>query len=237
MVGYATLRRMSNAGHYNRWIADLLCPYLGQGIVEVGCGIGNMTPYFLGARKVVAFDLLDESAQMVRHMYKEYPNLKVLQGDICAPDIVERIGPQSADTVVSINMLEHVREDRRALANMRRLLEPGGHLLLFVPAGEYLYGSLDRALGHYRRYGRTDLQAKVEGAGFRVVKLHFVNAPGILGWWLNSRLLRRRLLPKGQLRAFNGVARLVARIERRWIPPFGQSLLCVARYDGSGEAE
>jgi 2-polyprenyl-3-methyl-5-hydroxy-6-metoxy-1,4-benzoquinol methylase len=228
-IGHATLRRMASAGHYNSWIFRLFQPYVGDRVVEVGCGIGNMTRYFLGAQRVVAFDLLPEAVQLVRKMYREATNLTAMQGDVCDVDIVRAIAPLRPDTVVSINMLEHVRRDDLALGNMHALLEPGGHLLLFVPAGAYLYGSLDVALGHYRRYERAQLRDLVQAAGFTVVKLHYVNALGVAGWWLNSCVLRRRILPKSQLRAFNRVIRVMARIERRCIPPFGQSLLCIAR--------
>jgi SAM-dependent methyltransferase len=228
-AGHETLRRMADVDRYNSWIYDLIEPFLGRRIVEVGCGIGNMTGYFLRAERLLAFDLLRESVEWVQARYGDRPNLVVHEGDLCDPGFIARSGEESFDTVVSINMLEHVKEDKKGLAHMNRLLVEGGYLLLFVPAGSYLYGSLDRALGHYRRYDRRGLAAAVRGAGFTIAKLHYVNALGVAGWYLNSRLLRKTLLPKGQLGLFNRVAPLLQTIESRIKPPFGQSLLCVAR--------
>jgi SAM-dependent methyltransferase len=228
-AGHETLRRMADVDHYNSWIYDLIEPYLGRRIVEVGCGIGNMTCYFLRAERLLAFDLLPESVEWVRAKYGARPNLAVRQGDLCDPVFITGIADEQFDTVISINMLEHVRDDRKGLAHAHRLLRDGGSLLLFVPAGSYLYGSLDRALGHYRRYDRRGLEALVKGAGFGIERLHYVNALGIVGWFVNSRLLRKEVLPKGQLSLFNRIAPVLQRVESKIRPPFGQSLLCVAR--------
>ena len=232
-AGHETLRRMADVDRYNSWIYDLIEPYIGRSIVEVGCGIGNMTGYFLRAERLLAFDLLPESVEWVRARYGDRPNLVVRQGDLCDADFVARSAEKAFDTVVSINMLEHVKDDKKGLSHMHRLLMKGGYLLLFVPAGSYLYGSLDRALGHYRRYDRRGLAAAVRRAGFTIERLHYVNALGVAGWLINSRILRRTLLPKGQLGLFNRIAPLLQKMESRVKPPFGQSLLCLARKNGS----
>ena len=232
-AGHETLRRMADVDRYNSWIYDMIKPFLGRRIVEVGCGIGNMTGYFLHAERLLVFDLLPESVEWVRSRYGDRPNLVVRQGDLCDPAFIARSAEEPFDTVISINMLEHVKEDKKGLAHMHRLLDDGGYLLLFVPAGSYLYGSLDRALGHYRRYDRRGLAAAVRGAGYTIEKLHYVNALGVAGWYLNSRLLRKTLLPKGQLGLFNRVAPILQKLESRIKPPFGQSLLCIARKAGS----
>jgi len=233
-AGPETLRRMADVDHYNSWIYDLIKPYLGRRIVEVGCGIGNMTGYFLQGEHLLAFDLLPESADWVRRKFGGQVNLAVRQGDLCDPRFIGSLSEGGFDTVISINMLEHVQDDAKGLAHMFNLLDERGHLLLFVPAGSYLYGSLDRALGHYRRYDKRGLRAAVRRAGFRIEKLHYVNALGIVGWFLNSRVLRRELLPTGQLGLFNNLAPVLQRIESKVTPPFGQSLLCVARKEPPG---
>lgn len=224
-----TLRRMADVDHYNSWIYELMRPYIGRRIIEVGCGIGNMTGYFLQAELLLAFDLLPESASWVSEKFQGCDNLIVQQGDVCDEAFIGRVKGHQFDTVVSTNMLEHVEQDARALSHMSRLLVEGGYLLLFVPAGSYLFGSLDVALGHYRRYDKPRLTKLVSDAGLHIEQLCYVNALGVLGWYLNSRILRRQLLPKNQLSAFNALAPLLRRIESRIPPPFGQSLLCVAR--------
>ncbi len=235
-VGRETLRRMASVDRYNRWIYSEIAPYVGQTVLEVGCGIGNMTRYFLGAQRIIALDRLPGSVAMVAEAFAAMPHVHTCLGDITAPQTVDQLGQYPIDTVVCLNVLEHIERDDVALRHMFQLLRPGGHLLLFVPAGAYMYGTLDQALGHYRRYGRTTLAAPVAQAGFEPLRLSYLNLAGIPGWWLNSRVLHRQLLPTGQLRLFNDLAPLLIaseRVVRRvWDVPAGQSLLCIARKYG-----
>ena len=228
-AGRETLRRMADVDHYNSWIYELMRPYVGRRVIEVGCGIGNMTDYFLQAELLLAFDLLPESVSWVAEKFQGHDNLIVAEGDVCDEAFINGVAGYRFDTVVSTNMLEHVEQDAKALDHMSQLLVEGGYLLLFVPAGSYLFGSLDVALGHHRRYDKPGLAALVTEAGLRIEELCYVNALGVIGWYLNSRILRRQLLPKNQLSVFNSLAPLLQQIERKAPPPFGQSLLCVAR--------
>ena len=109
-----------------------------------------------------------------------------------------------------------------------RVLQPGGHLALLVPAMPALYGSLDENLRHYRRYDKGALATLVARAGFAVESVRYLNRPGVLGWWLNSRVLKRRVLPKRQLGAFKWIMPLV-KTEEKTEPSFGMSLLVLAR--------
>lgn len=223
---------MASVDRYNRWIYSEIAPFVGQNVLEVGCGIGNMTRHLLGAQRVIALDRLPGSVALVAETFAGMPHVHTCLGDITAPSTVEQLMPYTIDTVVCLNVLEHIERDDVALRHMFRLLQPEGHLLLFVPAGTYMYGTLDKALGHYRRYARTDLAARVAQAGFRLQRVSYLNLAGIPGWWLNSRVLHRHLLPTGQLRLFNRLAPLLIWTERAlrrvWDVPAGQSLLCIA---------
>jgi predicted SAM-dependent methyltransferase len=123
--------------------------------------------------------------------------------------------------------LEHIEQDETALRKIFDLLEPGGRLLLLVPSHPWLYGSLDRHLGHRRRYGKKELRNKLEAMGFKVIFLEYFNRIGILGWFLNSKILRRKRLPSFQLRIYNLLVPLF-RLETLFPLPFGTSLLAVA---------
>jgi hypothetical protein len=122
--------------------------------------------------------------------------------------------------------LEHIEQDETALRDIYDLLEPGGRLLLLVPAHPWLYGSLDQHLGHRRRYRREELRKRLETTGFRVVYLQYFNRIGILGWFLNSRIFRRKGLSSFQLRIYNLFVPLF-KLERFFPLPFGISLLAV----------
>jgi SAM-dependent methyltransferase len=232
-VGYETLRRMASVSHYNRWIFEELSPFAGSHILEAGCGIGNMTAYFLDCELLVAIDRLQASVEFTRRRYHDFSNVRVLQGDISDPQLPAQLASWSFDTALCINVLEHVEDDLQALRHLWQILQPGGRLLLLVPAGRFMYGTLDQALGHYRRYERRQLNELVRQAGFQPLILHYMNLAGVPGWWLNSRVLKRRLLPEDQLRWFNRLAPLFIRSERMlrrvWDMPAGQSLVCIAQ--------
>ncbi len=232
-VGYETLRRMASVSHYNRWIFEEISPFAGSHILEVGCGIGNMTAFFVDCELLVAIDRLQASVALTRRRYQGFPNVRVMQGDISDPQLPAQLATWPFDTALCVNVLEHVDDDLSALRRLWQILQPGGRLLLLVPAGHYMYGSLDQALGHYRRYERAQLAQLVEEAGFQSSVLRYMNLAGIPGWWLNSRVLKRRLLPEGQLRWFNRLAPVFIRgerlLRRAWDVPAGQSLVCIAQ--------
>jgi len=232
-IGQETLRRLASVQRYNDWLYEEIRAYIGQHVLEVGCGIGNMTAYFVDRELCMALDLLPESLEQIASKFPDHPNLKLVHGDIADPALVLRLDGYTFDTVACLNVLEHVKADDRALRHMYRFLRPGGHLLLFVPAGQYLYGSLDEGLHHWRRYEREPLRALVEAQGFEILRLAYMNLAGIPGWWLNSRVLKRQLLPRRMLRLFNTLAPLFIWTERSLQHlgplPFGQSLLCIAR--------
>jgi SAM-dependent methyltransferase len=228
-VGIETLLRMADVDAYNDWIFHKIWPYLGERVLEVGCGIGNMTGYYADRSLLVCVDLLAESLKLARDKIGSHPNLQLVQGDICEESTVARLKDYNFDTAVMLNVLEHIPDDARALAAIHRLLAPGGRLLLLVPAARYLYGTLDRALGHYRRYEREPLRQLVEQSGYRIETLHYMNLPGILGWFLNGRVFRRELLPKPQLALFNALSPFFERVEAAIPPPRGQSLVAICR--------
>ena len=133
------------------------------------------------------------------------------------------------DTIVCLNVLEHIEDDAGTLADFARVLQPGGHLALLVPALPALYGTLDENLRHYRRYEKGALATpRRREAGFAVESIRYLNRPGVLGWWLNSRVLKRRVLPKRQLGAFRWIMPLL-KAEEKTEPSFGMSLLVLAR--------
>lgn len=232
-IGVETLRRMATVGRYNDWIYEEIAPYAGQRLLEVGCGIGNMSEYFVDRELLVGLDMLPASVELTRRRHLRHDNVLAQLGDITDPDLLPDLRACAFDTVLCLNVLEHIRADQIALAHMRDVLIDGGRLLLFVPAGGYMYGSLDTALGHFRRYDLAGLRRQVLEAGLSIERLGYLNLAGIPGWWLNSRVLKRDLLPQGQLAWFNRLAPLFVASERLlrrlWDAPVGQSLLCIAR--------
>lgn len=231
--GFETLRRMHQLRRYNLWLLDRVRPYLGQRVLEIGAGIGNLTKHMLGRPLLVATDINGEYLRILRMVFQNYRGVMVKPLDITAMNAVEWRDLQ-VDTVLCFNVLEHIERDMDALRRMHDLLTPGGRLILLSPALKGLFGSLDQRLGHYRRYSRAEMEEKVKEAGFEVEDIRYLNALAVPGWFINARLLRRRRLPKLQLALFRFLFPLV-RIESRLRLPFGLSLLAIGRKTGAGK--
>ncbi len=210
---------------YNRWIVDHLRPHAGRRILEVGAGTGNLTRFFLGGEEILAVDIDPGFIDEMKRRFGGNPRLKTEVMDVSAPS--DPLGERTFDTILCVNVLEHIQDDETTLKRFRSHLVPGGRLLLLVPAHPGLYGSVDREAGHVRRYDRKGLATRLVAAGFTIEKLRHFNMLGALGWWVNVRLFRRRNLPTRQSRLLNLLVPLL-RLEDRINPPFGLSLIAIA---------
>ncbi len=224
--GLSTLMALSAAPRLNRWMYETIAPHLGSRILEVGSGIGNITTYLAKREVVIASDVSSLYLDYLKNRFKSRPNVQVRHLDL-ANVPTDELRWLELDTVVCVNVLEHIELDVAVLEQLRRALVPGGKLILLVPAHQLLYGSLDRELGHHRRYAKKELRRKLEQAGFRLVHLQHFNMAGIPGWLLNGRLLGRKALPAFQVRLYNLLLPLF-KLERLFRLPFGLSLVAVA---------
>jgi SAM-dependent methyltransferase len=225
-----TLDDLSEAVNYNRSIYGMLLPYLESPILEIGCGTGNLTQYLAPHGRLLAADVKKEYLDQARKRLKGVPGS---EGVLFRRLNLERSLPSlkafKPKTLICVNVLEHLQEDGRILDQCRNLLPPEGRLLLFVPALPFLYGSMDRSYGHYRRYSRRALELKMTRAGFRVDYCRYLNLLGIFGWWLNGKILKRRIIPRSQMLLYDRVVRFSSKIEAFLPKPVGLSLFCVGR--------
>jgi SAM-dependent methyltransferase len=198
-------------------------------VIEIGAGFGTMTRHLTGRELVVASDLDPVALEYLRGTFRDDPSVRIAsyRFPLGAAER-EEIRALELDTVVCLNVLEHIEDDTSTLADLHAVLRPGGRLILIVPALARLYGSLDRHLHHFRRYERRELEEKVRAAGFVLEDCRFLNRPGIIGWYVNGRILRRRILPSSQLAAFKLLLPLLKR-EETHPPSIGMSLLAIAR--------
>ena len=229
-IGAITLRRMASLAPYNRWLHERFEHFLGKRILEVGSGVGNQTHFFVNEReRVIASDIephyLREltsrfsSKQQVRIASFHFPLSETDRADL---------NDERIDTIVCMNVLEHIDDHASTLRDFATVLQPDGHLVLLVPAMKSLYGTLDENLHHFRRYSQDELAQVVTGAGFTIEAIRFLNRPAVPGWWLSSRILKRRVMPRSQLKAFKWVMPLL-KLEEQTAPSFGLSLLVLAR--------
>lgn len=210
------------------WLFETVEPLLGQRILEIGCGLGNLTKHLLDRELVVGVDVDQGSVDHVETEFGMRDNIKAFRYDASDPAILELKSFQF-DTAVSLNVFEHIENDVAALQNVHDLLEPGGRLVLIVPAHMFLYGTMDSSIGHYRRYEIEELTRKLASVGLTVEQQDYINPIGALGWLVNGRLLRREVPPVGQLKLFNRIMPLVNATERVIKVPFGLSVLSVSR--------
>ncbi len=222
-----TLDDLSEAVHYNQWIYEMMKPYLGQRILEVGCGIGNMTRLLALDRKVLGVDIHSGYVKKAEKNLERNKNASFRVMNL--EKKLVSLGRFKPDTIVCINVLEHIQGDVDFLKECLRLLPAEGRLVIFVPALPYLFGSMDAHYGHFRRYFKGELVQKMEARGFTVLKSRYLNLLGVFGWWLNGRFFKKTILPRAQILIYDQIIRWVAPVEK-WLPrPIGLSLFCVGR--------
>lgn len=227
-AGAETLEIMSAAPRYNAWQFDVIAPFLGRRVLEVGSGIGNMSAHILaGDRDRVV--LTDTDPWYREHLGARFGrDGRVHVDSLTLPDpgAAPRFAHERLDTIVALNVVEHIEDDIGALRTMASIVGEGGTVVILVPAMRALYGSLDRELGHVRRYTRVSLSAAYRAAGIRLHRLFWFNRVGMLGWWLNARVRRAVRIPLRQLKIFDAIVPVI-RLERYLPLPFGQSLVAV----------
>ncbi len=225
------LDALAEARNYYGWISGRFAPHLGRRIVEVGAGIGTFTEHLLArapGAEILAIEPADNNFPHLARRFEGDPRVTARHGYL--DDSLE---PDAADSVVAVNVMEHVQDDVAFLRAAARALAPGGHVLLFVPALPALFGSLDRAFDHFRRYTKPVLRGRLEEAGLEPVEVRYMNLPGVAAWWLAGKILRRTTVKASDARTYDRwVVPWVRAVESRISPPLGQSLLAVARKPG-----
>ncbi len=224
-IGAETLRRMSAVSRYNDWIIERILPWTGDTVLEAGSGIGNISRYFLDRKRLILSDVREDYIERLRETFKDYPNVTCELFDMEGAG--SHLQGKGIDTVIALNVLEHIKDDIHALREIHGILEPGGRIILQLPAHTLLYGTLDVNLDHYRRYTKKSIAKAFRESGFVPKRMFRMNIPGALGWFLYSRILQREILPEGPLGLFNKLTPLFMAFERIVPPPLGLSIIAV----------
>jgi SAM-dependent methyltransferase len=228
VYGGMELDALAEARNYYRWVFREFAPFIGERVIEVGAGIGTFSRSLLTHTALSELILVEPGENLfplLQQRFSGEPRVRIVHGYF--KDLETRA---TANSVVLVNVLEHIAEDQALLDDAHEVLMPGGTLLLLVPALPWIYGSLDQAFGHYRRYTKASLSATLRRAGFGIIRLSYMNFLGIAGWLLTGKVLRRKTLKSAYVRLYDrGIIPWLTRLEGCWEPPFGQSLIAIAR--------
>jgi SAM-dependent methyltransferase len=203
---------------------------MGDRVLEIGAGTGNMSVHLMPRSIYWATDVNPNYLDYLVTLRPTRPYMRVAYTNATEPGTFPTA--QSFDTVVCLNVVEHVPDDLAVLQNIRSVLVEGGRAIILVPCGPWLYGTLDEVLGHCRRYTSEQLVAVATKAGFEVETVLKFNRPGVPAWWLNGRVLQRRTFGLGQIRFLNLMTPLF-RLVDPWLPSPPLSIIAILRKDDS----
>lgn len=224
-LGKDTLESMSQAVWYNQWTLKKFKSFLNGEILEIGCGIGNFTKSLTKYGKVWAIDIDPQGIEKTREVVNG--RVRIGFGDLETNKFF--FGNRKFDTIVCLNVLEHIKDDLKALKNLNKLLRPGGFLILLVPLHQFLYGQIDRSIGHFRRYSKSELNEILKKVGFKIIKSKRLNFLGGIGWFITGKILKENQVKEEKIKIFNFFAPLFLKVENLIEPPIGTSLLTIAQ--------
>ncbi|HUI79990.1 MAG TPA: glycosyltransferase [Bryobacteraceae bacterium] len=215
--GARILDTLADTPRFNEWMADTIRPFVGSRVLEIGAGIGNLTSKLSPRRKMyVASDIDDEHLARLRTRFHSRPNFEIVPCDVADPNDFHTF-TGCFDSVICLNVVEHVENDRMALANISSALTPGGRAIVLVPQDQKIFGALDTVLGHFRRYTEAELRERMEEAGLRVQQVVHFNRMTRPGWVVNGKWLKRQSFSRIQLWFFDRLVPLW-RLLDRWLP-------------------
>lgn len=226
------LEAMDFAVAYHTWILDLIKPYLGKNIVEVGAGTGSFSSLLLETRPD-RLSLVEPSA-MFEALSAKFGSTDGQTRVRLFNDLFSNVAPrvqkdESPDSILYINVLEHIDDDVGELQLVHDTLGKGGKAIFFVPALPLLFSQFDRHIGHFRRYRRSELKEKCEAVGFKTLMLRWFDLTGVLPWLVKFRMLGSMKVESGAVQLYDRLAvPFIRPIENLIPPPFGKNLLLVA---------
>lgn len=222
------LSLFEHATNWKRYFGDHLKPFIGGDVAEVGAGIGGTTAALWNPR-VRSWLCIEPDPDQTRRIEE-----KIAAGSLPAncraqTGVLSDDPAAMFDTILYIDVVEHIADDRRELENAFRQLRPGGHLVVLVPAFQLLYSEFDRNVGHCRRYSKSQLLA-VAPSGANLVKARYLDSIACLLSVANKFVLGAKLPTLSQIlfwdRKIVPLSRIVDPLLSRWV---GRSVIAIWR--------
>jgi glycosyltransferase involved in cell wall biosynthesis len=223
--GHATLESLAVSPSVSAWMLDNFRGYLGDSVFEAGCGSGNLTEHLLDRRLLHVVDIDELHIGSISKRFGHLENVNISIGDLESPETYNELSDM--DSVLCVNVLEHLDKPDFALEGFHRALRPGGHVLVLVPAHDWLFSDADAALEHRKRYTQSEVVELLDSSGFEMVRCNEFNRLGVLGWWVN-KVLGRTTITKWQARVFGYMLPIARLVERIKVLP-GLSIVAIAR--------
>jgi glycosyltransferase involved in cell wall biosynthesis len=227
-AGKVTLDAIECAPKFNRWMYERVKPWLGKRVAELGCGRGNMSNFIRRHEKVMLTDYRDDYLDPLRAKWGQKRNLTFTKLDMTVREDYRALTTFAPDTVVFLNVLEHIEDDRAVLKNLFDHVPAQSRIVVLVPFGMTLFSEFDRELGHFRRYEKGELESKMREAGFNVEHQFYFNKAGKIAWFISNTLFKRRKLTPLQLRIYNFLTPAF-RLWDRIAPGTGLSTVAICR--------
>lgn len=232
--GIATLENISEANNFNRWMYVTIKKHCKGRILEIGSGIGNISRFFIeDGSSIHLSDIRQEYINKLKRKFQGSSNLLGVSNiDLVAPDFETRYREylNSFDTLFSLNVIEHIKDDKLAISNCKKLLKKAGSLIVLVPAYKTLYNQFDKELFHYRRYTKKTLHKLIEQEKeLEKISSRYFNSFGTLGWFVSGNILKKKIVPKGQMKLYDRFIPIFKGFDNLFLRQFGLSVIMVAK--------
>jgi glycosyltransferase involved in cell wall biosynthesis len=226
--GKVTLDAMEQAPRFNEWMYESIRPWLGDRVAELGVGRGNLSRHIKRHEHVLLTDYRTDYLEELRGRWQHHPHLEIGKLDMTERGDYEQLRRFAPDSVVFLNVLEHIENDRVVLEALHKTVPDGCRVVVLVPFNQKLFSDFDRALGHFRRYEKGELESKMRDAGFEVQEQFFFNKVGVIAWFVANTIGKQGSLKPWQLRLYNFLTPLF-RILDQVLPTSGLSTVVVGR--------
>ena len=226
--GKVTLDALEQAPQFNQWMYESVKPWLGERVAELGVGRGNLSKHIRRHGQVLLTDYRLDYLTDLQRKWADQGNLRIGKLDMTLREDFEQLREFAPDSVVFLNVLEHLEDDRTVLKSLFDTVPAGCRIVVLVPYNMKLYSEFDKALGHFRRYSEWELEGKMRDAGLEVEKQFFFNKVGVFAWYAANTLGGQKTLKPWQLRLY-GLLTPVFRVLDSVLPTSGLSTVVIGR--------
>lgn len=231
--GLDTLSVITNAANFNRWMFATIEPYCKGNVLEIGSGIGNISAFFLeNKHPIFLTDIRDNYCSTLKTNFKENPYLLGVENvDLVHPDFDIKYAQfiDKFDTVFALNVVEHIENDALAISNAKKLLKKEGHLIILVPAYQFLYNQFDKELFHYKRYVKKEVIKLFNDNSLSIINSFYFNALGIVGWFVSGKISKNKSIPSSQMNFYNKIIVVAKLIDKILFNKIGLSTIVIGK--------